>query len=74
MFLGLILGFCNRFKKKLGIGKLFIQYIAIILILPIVLILGLEKIIESSTVSTILGAFVGYVLSDIGYKEIKKSY
>jgi hypothetical protein len=43
-----------------------IQIIGILLFLPAVLILGLEKDIPESALGTLLGAVTGYLLSNIG--------
>jgi hypothetical protein len=53
----------HRVKQELGMGYRAIQFLALGAALPIVLILGLEKIIEAGTIGTLLGAVLGYVFS-----------
>ena len=73
MFLGLLGLFHNRLKKpKLGIGVRVIQFLAIIEVIPVIVILSLEGILEGQTTGTLLGGVMGYVLSGIGKDERAK--
>lgn len=66
MGLGLITGIIQRVVSKSGIGARFIQYVAVVLIIPGIIILALEKAISSETTAALLGAITGYLLSGIG--------
>lgn len=48
-----------------GMGLRVIQFTALVTVLPIILILALEKMISTDVIGTLLGAIVGYVLSGI---------
>lgn len=48
-----------------GIGARAIQFIATIFLLPIILILALEKLLDSQVVGTLIGGLMGYLLSGI---------
>lgn len=52
-------------RRNKGIGIRVIQFSAVVLVLPIILILAIEKLISTDVVGTLLGAIVGYVLSGI---------
>jgi len=66
---GLIGVFVNRWQTKKGIGVRIIQFLAVLLVVPAVLVLALERLLTSETVGTLLGAIVGYILSGIGKDE-----
>lgn len=53
----------HRVKTGLGMGVRSLQYLALGVVLPIVLILGLEGILDTGAISTLLGAVVGYLFS-----------
>lgn len=53
-------------KQNAVIGLKTIQFIAIVFILPMLLILGLEGSIGRETLSVLLGAIVGFLLSGSG--------
>lgn len=63
--LGVIFGFINRTHQYLGVGKRYIQYIAVVILLPIILILAMQGIIEKQLLGGLLGAIIGYTLSDL---------
>jgi hypothetical protein len=64
----------HRIERQLGIGVRAIQYMALAIIVPLVLILALEGILERSAVGALIGALVGYLFSNIGkYDERKAS-
>lgn len=67
MFGFLIFLFLNR--KDKGVGKRFIQFTSIVLLIPSIIILALEKIIEVQLIGTLLGTIIGYVLSDLAKDE-----
>lgn len=56
----------QRFQSGGTIGVRTLQVLAIGVIAPLVLILGLERVIEPSAVGALVGALLGYLLSGIG--------
>jgi hypothetical protein len=46
-----------------------IQYLAIVLTIPTVLILALENILSSEATSALVGAVIGYALSGLGRRR-----
>lgn len=52
------------FLKK-GIGARTIQFTCVLFIIPTILILSFENIINGETVGTLIGGLAGYVLSGI---------
>ncbi len=72
MIFGLIGIFYERIKFQKGIGVRIIQFLAVVLLLPIILILAMEKILDNQTTATLIGAIVGYILSGIGKDENQK--
>ena len=53
------------YAVKRGIGPRTIQFAGAITLVPLVLILALEKILEPATLGTVIGAIIGYLLSGI---------
>lgn len=53
-------------KQKATLGNKTIQFAAIVLVLPLVLILGLFSILRQETIGVIIGVIIGYVLSNFG--------
>ncbi len=49
--------------KPMGIGLRAVQTVVSVMLVPTVLILSMERIIDSSVVGTLLGGLLGYVLS-----------
>jgi len=43
-----------------------IQFVAVILVIPSIIVLALEKVLSSETTATLIGALTGYLLSGIG--------
>jgi len=66
---GLVGLLVERFKSKRGIGVRAIQFLCVTLIVPAMLILGLEGILTTEILGTLFGAIIGYVLSGIGKDE-----
>lgn len=48
-----------------GIGARIIQFACVTLIIPAIIILGIEKILQGETIATLIGGLIGYVLSGI---------
>jgi|GEM_PF-2375578 len=46
-----------------------IQIMAIAVMAPLILILGLERVLEPSAVGALIGALLGYLLSGIGNEK-----
>lgn len=71
-FLGILLYFRNRESRRpddarnRGVGVRGIQVLALFTIVPVILILGLEGVLEKASAGTLLGAISGYVLSGFG--------
>lgn len=61
--------FVDRWRTKRGIGVRVIQFLAVVMLLPIVFILALRGILSDASVGTLLGAVAGYILSGIGKDE-----
>jgi hypothetical protein len=51
------------YASKHGIGPGTIKLAGTVMIVPIVLILGLEKTLEPAVLGTVIGAVLGFVLS-----------
>ena len=49
-----------------GIGIRLIQFLAVGLLIPSIVILALEGFLDKSVLGTLLGTIIGYVLSNIG--------
>ena len=64
--------FAERRRSNRGIGVRVIQLAVVVILLPSILILALEKVLEPQATATLLGAIVGYVLSGIGKDEREK--
>ncbi len=71
MAVGLIGTLYHRIHLGFGIGDRAIQLVGICLVIPSILILGLEDKITKENIGTILGAIIGYVLSGIGSPDVK---
>lgn len=68
--IGIPLALQNRIKTKKGIGKRFIQLLSVLTLVPLIGILGIEGIIEGQLLGGLLGAIVGYTLSDLAKDDI----
>lgn len=69
MIAGLLGVFIERYRTKRGIGVRVIQFLTVTLVLPTILILSLEGVLNGQTTATLIGAVVGYILSGIGKDE-----
>ena len=61
----------HRLKMEFGIGDRAIQFVGLCLVVPTVLMLGLEDKVSKENMGTILGAIIGYTLSGISGGERK---
>ena len=66
MALGLGAIIAQRIIAKKSFGARTIQMSAVVLLIPVILILGLEKILAAETLGTLIGGLIGYLLSGIG--------
>ncbi len=68
-----ILMLAERLIADRGMGARVIQFLAVAMLIPTILLLSLEKILEPATVGTLIGALTGYLLSGVGdYRPEKK--
>lgn len=51
---------------RLSIGPRHIQFVSVCLIVPTILILGLEQVLSRETTATLIGGLSGYLLSGLG--------
>ena len=72
MVIGIVGTLYHRIRLDFGIGNRAIQFVGMCLVVPTVLILGLEDKISKENMGTILGAIIGYILSGIGSSDQKK--
>lgn len=56
-------------KHNLSIGVRTIQFLAVVFVLPVILILGLEGGLGREAVPALIGTIVGYALSGISKGE-----
>jgi hypothetical protein len=69
---GLIAVFRERFRTGGGAGQRTIQLLAVIFLFPTIILLALNGKIGDSTIGTLLGGLVGYLLSGFGKKDCGK--
>jgi hypothetical protein len=77
MAIGLIGILIRIFKRdamgKPGITTRSIQFLGVSLLIPTILLLGLESILSGETIATLVGAMAGYLLSGISDSSSTKS-
>jgi hypothetical protein len=56
----------NRKTQEAGIGPRTIQALVVCLIAPVLLILGIEKVLTSETIAAMVGALIGYGIPKAG--------
>ena len=61
--------FIERIWRNRGIDARVIQFLTIVLIIPVILILALEDILNGQTTAALIGTVIGYILSGIGKNE-----
>ncbi len=59
----------QRLQQGGSISLRTIQLLAIAVLAPLILILGLERVLEPSAVGALIGALLGYLLSGIGNEK-----
>lgn len=59
----------QRFQQGGAVNLRTIQLLAIAVLAPLILILGLERVLEPSAVGALIGALLGYLLSGIGNEK-----
>jgi hypothetical protein len=59
----------HHHDPKKGIGVRAIQFLAVVLLIPSIVVLSLVGKLEGQATATLLGTIVGYVLSAIGKDE-----
>lgn len=59
-------------EGTLSVNPRHIQFASVCLIVPTILILGLEKVLTSETTATLIGGLAGYLLSNLGKYEPQK--
>lgn len=69
MPLGILGLLWNRYYLQRGIGKRSIQFAVVTLVLPSILILAMEGILNTDVVATLLGTIVGYSLSGLADED-----
>ena len=68
-FLGILV---QRLWSKKSIGTRVIQFAAVSLMFPTIIILSIEGVLEGTAVGTLLGGLAGYLLSGVsGYDQAK---
>ena len=50
-------------KQNAVVGARMLQFVAIVLIMPLMLALGVMNVLRSETIGPIIGVIVGYVLA-----------
>ncbi len=60
-------------QKEVKLTARSIQFLAVGLLIPTILILAINKTLASETIAALLGSLAGYLLSDIGRYEPKES-
>jgi uncharacterized membrane protein len=69
MLVGVGLFFVNREKQQRGLSVVAVQFVAIVLVLPIILILSLEEIFKGETAAAILGTLSGYLFAELAKRS-----
>lgn len=69
MALCMLLVIIERLWSGRGIGARAIQFLAVGLVIPSILILALEEKLATETTAALIGALTGYLLSGIGIWE-----
>ena len=73
MPVGIIALVAHRIWNKLGMGVRSIQFLALIIIFPVILILALENKLEGSAIGALVGALLGYLFTNISKYDERKT-
>jgi hypothetical protein len=65
-FIGFML---HRVVTQRALSTRSIQFLGVVFLLPVILVLALEKVLDSTAVGTLIGALIGYLLSAIANYE-----
>jgi hypothetical protein len=68
-FIGLMI---QRHTSGKSLGARVIQFIGVVMVLPVILILSLQGILKPDAVGTLIGPLVGYLLSGIASYDSRK--
>jgi hypothetical protein len=60
------------FAAKKGIGPRTIQLAGAVMIVPVTLILALEKTLEPSALGVVIGAVIGYLLAGVSETVVER--
>lgn len=66
----------NSNGRSMGVGPRQIQWLAVAMLIPAIVLLSLERAIDSAVAGTLIGELAGYVLSHVGRfqnREARKS-
>ncbi len=55
----------HRIAGGKGLSARSIQFVAVVMLVPAIVILAMEKILEAATIGTLIGSLTGYLLSGI---------
>jgi hypothetical protein len=59
----------HRVVSQRALTTRSIQFLGVVFLLPVILILALEKVLDSTAIGTLIGALIGYLLSAIANYE-----
>ncbi|HEV2738715.1 MAG TPA: hypothetical protein VGU66_09065 [Candidatus Elarobacter sp.] len=65
IFVTVVLTLVSRIRTGKGLGVRAIQFLAVTIGIPVIVILALEKVVDGAVVGTLLGGVFGYLLSNI---------
>ncbi|PYS40623.1 MAG: hypothetical protein DMF71_12905 [Acidobacteria bacterium] len=62
----------NKQAREKGIGPRTLQGLIVSIVGPVILILGLEKVLTAETIAALVGAMIGYVMPKPGKESAGK--
>ncbi len=63
--LGVALVMLQRIWSNKSLTARSIQFVAVVMLVPAIIVLAMEKVLEGATVGTLIGGLTGYLLSGI---------